>query len=769
MTIVRTGFIAAGITLQLLAPLAAQAQQLHVQPFVTGLSYPVAVVADPTSPTRHFAVEQQGHIRVIVNGVLQTADFLDLSGVISTGSERGLLGMAIDPDYAHNRRFYVYFTRQDDPQTGVNELGGLVVSRFTSSPSDPSRADPASRFDFRWGSGAGPAFIAHSEFSNHNGGTIMFGPDGYLYIGTGDGGAGDDPLNNAQRPDRLLGKMLRIDVNVPDGNAQGYQIPPDNPFVDGNPIVALPEIWALGLRNPWKYSFDDPARGGTGALIIADVGQDRWEEIDYEPVAHGGRNYGWRIREGNHPNDNAFVTTPAFEPLTDPVFEYFHSTGGALVEGRSVTGGYIYRGSDLSGFWRGRYFFADFVLGRIWSAEIAPGTGAFSNIIDHTAAFGIGSVSSFAVDTRGELFLVGYGGTNQGVVYRLCEITVTPGVVSFSSAGGTGTASISATQGCSWSVRGSADWVSVVSNADGAGGGRIVFRVAPNPGAAGRTTSINIGGVSVTISQTATPAVHGDRDGNGTGDLLWQHTDGHIAAWFMKGTTLIDGVPLGPGSLTDAQWRIAASGDFDRDGSLDVVFQHQGDGRLAIWLMSGTTQLSGAAITPSQVPDTDWKIRGAADFDQDGWTDLIWQHQTTGEVAVWLMIGTQLRDGRLLIPASVKDLDWRIVGVGDMNGDGNPDLVWQHNTSGLISVWLMNGLSLRDGVLFSPGQVADTNWKIRAVTDLNGDGKLDLVWQNQTNGLLSAWFMNGTVRTGEGVLLSPNFVADTGWQIVGPR
>ena len=310
-----------------------------------------------------------------------------------------------------------------------------------------------------------------------------------------------------------------------------------------------------------EVQLDDPARGGTGALIIADVGQDSWEEINYEAVGQAGRNYGWRIREGSHPDGGAPPTTPAFTPLTDPVFDYFHSMGVSIVEGRSVTGGYIYRGPNLSAFWRGRYFFADFVLARVWSADVAPGTGAFSNIIDHTAAFGIGSVSSFGVDTRGELFIVGYGGPNQGAVYRLCEITVTPGVVSFSSAGGSGTATISAAQGCPWSVTGSSSWIAVVSNTQGAGAGQVVFKVAPNAGPAARSTSITIGGVLVTISQTAMPSVHGDRDGNGSGDLLWQHTDGRLAAWLMKGTTLIDGTPLGMGSLMDPDWRIAASGD----------------------------------------------------------------------------------------------------------------------------------------------------------------------------------------------------------------
>lgn len=766
----RTALTAAFVALLLACAPLARAQQLQVQPFVTGLSFPVAFIADPTSTTRHFVVEQQGHIRLVVNGVLQPTDFLDLSAVVAPGPERGLLGMAVDPDYDCNLRFYVFFTRRDDPATvGVNELGGLVVARFTRSASDPLTADPASRFDFRWGSAAGHGFIEHSTNSNHNGGTIMFGPDGYLYIGTGDGGASYDPPNNAQNPNSLLGKMLRVDVNVADADAQGYQVPADNPFVDDDPIDALPEIWAIGLRNPWKYSFDDPAHGGTGALIIGDVGQDRWEEINYEPAGQGGRNYGWRIREGTNPEFNAPPTTPAFEPLTNPVFEYFHSNGVSPVEGNSVTGGYIYRGSDLSAMWRGRYFFADFSFARVWSANVAAGTGAFSNIIEHTAAFGIGPVSSFGVDTRGELYVVGYGAAKQGVVYRLCEITIAAGVTSFSAAGGTGTATVATEPGCAWSVSAGASWISILSNSQGTGNSTIVFRVAPNTGTTARNAAVMVSGIVVPVSQTAAPAVHGDIDGNGTADLLWQHTDGRLAAWLMNGTTLMDGRPLGPGGLMDPAWRIVASGDFDRDGSRDVVFQHQTDGRLAVWLMSGTTLLSGIALSPGQVMDTNWKIRAAGDIDRDGWTDLVWQHETNGQIAVWLMTGTQLRDGRLFTPNTVADPNWRIVGAGDMNGDGNPDLVWQHQTNGLISAWLMDGSTLRSGTLLSPSQVSDTNWKIRAVTDVNGDGMPDLIWQNQSTGLLSAWLMNGLSLMGDGLRFTPSVVSDTGWQIVGPK
>ncbi|MER3462021.1 MAG: glucose dehydrogenase, partial [Armatimonadota bacterium] len=232
---------------------------------------------------------QRGRIRIIQNGNLLGTDFLDLTGIVSpSGSERGLLGMAFDPDYQNNRRFYVNFT---------NTSGNTVIARFKRSVNDPLRADPSSRFDFLFGTNR---FIIQ-DFSNHNGGTLMFGPDGYLYIGMGDGGSGGDPNNRAQSPNSWLGKMLRLDVNVSDTDNVGYRVPPDNPFLDGDPISALGEIWAFGLRNPWKFSFDSPQMGGTGALVIADVGQNSWEEINYEPADRGGRNYGWSIREGRHP------------------------------------------------------------------------------------------------------------------------------------------------------------------------------------------------------------------------------------------------------------------------------------------------------------------------------------------------------------------------------------------------------------------------------------------------------------------------------------
>ena len=271
--------------------------------------------------------QQNGRIRLVRDGTTSAADFIDLSSAIVAGGEQGLLGLAFPPDAAASGRFFVNFT---------NRSGDTVVARLRRATA--TTGDPASRFDLRWGGAGGAAFIAQ-PFANHNGGHLAFGPDGYLYIGLGDGGSGDDPGHRAQSPAELLGKMLRINVSVPDTHPIGYEVPADNPFVRGGPVAARPEIWSFGLRNPWRYSFDDPARGGTGALVIGDVGQNRFEEVDYEPPNRGGRNYGWRNREGAH--DNVTSRPPAYLPLAEPIHEYGRDSGA------SITGGIVYRGSAL--------------------------------------------------------------------------------------------------------------------------------------------------------------------------------------------------------------------------------------------------------------------------------------------------------------------------------------------------------------------------------------------------------------------------------------
>ena len=216
--------------------------------------------------------------------------------------------------------------------------------------------------------------------------------------------------------------MLRIDTNVPDSDQSGYRVPADNPFVNGTPVRARPEIWSFGLRNPWRYSFDDPARGGTGALVIGDVGQNRWEEVDYEPRGRGGRNYGWSMREGAH--DEVPSRTPAFLPLTEPIHEYDHNTG------QSITGGYVYRGRSLGSAFQGRYFFADYVTMRVWSTGLVvdggSGEARATGLVEHTADLGgaqVGSVSSFGVDADAELYLVSH---TRGMILRLLGPAVTP-------------------------------------------------------------------------------------------------------------------------------------------------------------------------------------------------------------------------------------------------------------------------------------------------------------------------------------------------------
>ena len=399
----------AGACLLLLATAGVAEAQLRAQPFVTGLSMPLAIVPDPRDSTVHFVVQQGGRIRVVRNGILQADDFLNLTSAVLCCDEQGLFSLVFPPDAATNDRFWVNFTRKPD--------GATVVARFRRS-GDPLVADPTSRLDLMWPGdqpGSRQPFI-DQPFANHNGGHMAFGPDGFLYIGLGDGGSGNDPGHRAQDPDTLLGKILRIDVDVPDANANGYVVPPSNPFVDNVPVDALTEIWAFGMRNPWRFTFDDVTRGGTGALVIGDVGQNAWEEINYEPAGQGGRNYGWRNREGKHATPGVpTMPGPAYTPLTDPIFEYSHNGGSA-----SITGGYVYRGSALGPEFVGRYFFADFVLGRQWSLALTVNSttheATASDLREHTAELGpVGAVGSFGVDADGELFALDYGGT----IYRI--------------------------------------------------------------------------------------------------------------------------------------------------------------------------------------------------------------------------------------------------------------------------------------------------------------------------------------------------------------
>lgn len=305
------------------------AQTISLENFVSGISNPVEIVASPTSDNRLFVVQQSGTIKIVnENGIIAPDNFLNISNLITFGGERGLLGLAFHPQFSTNRYFFVYYN---------NLQGSIRVSRFTANSSNPNTADVSSEKIL---------LTIPKPFTNHNGGSIHFGADGYLWISTGDGGSGGDPNNNAQNKNSLLGKMLRIDVN----SDNAYNIPSDNPFVG---IDGADEIWAYGLRNAWKFSFDRT----TNQVWIADVGQGDIEEINKVSAATPGINYGWRCYEGNAPYNTTGCANAS--TMTFPVAQYDHSGGKC-----SITGGYLYRGNlytDLVG----KYVFADYCSGQI--------------------------------------------------------------------------------------------------------------------------------------------------------------------------------------------------------------------------------------------------------------------------------------------------------------------------------------------------------------------------------------------------------------------
>lgn len=338
-----------------------------------GFDRPVHVTHAGDGTGRLFVVEQPGRVKRFHDGA--TTLFLDITDRVLCCGERGLFSVAFPPGYAGQGHFYVNYTRKPD--------GATVVARYRVT-SDPDVADPDSEQ---------AVLIIPQPYVNHNGGQLSFGrTDGYLYIGTGDGGSAGDPQNRAQNPASLLGKMLRIDVET--GSPLTYTVPSSNPYTQTAGYRG--EIWALGLRNPWRFSFDRQ----TGDLYIGDVGQNAWEEIDFLPAAApGGANFGWRCLEGTHTyNTSSPCDDPAFlAGLTDPLAEYSHS------EGQSVTGGFVYRGFDFPAL-TGRYFFADFSQGKIWSMNAS--TGALPELeLDTGLAF-----SSFGQDEGGELYVVDYGG-----------------------------------------------------------------------------------------------------------------------------------------------------------------------------------------------------------------------------------------------------------------------------------------------------------------------------------------------------------------------
>lgn len=344
------------------------------KPFISGLERPIDLQPAMDGSGRLFVVEQRGVIWVVNPITKATSTFLDIRQKVgSNGNEQGLLGLAFSPLYIQDGRFYLNYTDQN---------GTTKIARYKVS-SIPDEANPDSEEVL---------LSVDQPYANHNGGGLAFGPDGYLYIGLGDGGSAGDPQGNGQSVDTLLGKILRIDVR----SDKGYTIPPDNPFSVGG---GLPEIWALGLRNPWRFSFDR----GTGDLFIADVGQNRLEELNYLAAnSPGGSNFGWRYREGMDVYEGQ---VPDYLTLIDPVWQYSHN------EGCSITGGNVYRGIQMPE-WNGVYLYGDYCNGRVWGLLKNAG-GQWENRLLFSLK---GNLSSFGLDSQGEIYVLIH---NSGEVLRL--------------------------------------------------------------------------------------------------------------------------------------------------------------------------------------------------------------------------------------------------------------------------------------------------------------------------------------------------------------
>lgn len=348
---------------------------VQLVPVAEGFDRPLYVTGAGDDSGRLFVVEQSGNIKIVHDGQTLETPFLDVSDLISRDvfggsyTERGLLGLAFPADFSETGLFFINYTDTN---------GNTVVARYAVSADNPDVADPAS----------GVTFLTQEQpYPNHNGGHMAFGPDGYLYISLGDGGSGGDPENRAQNLETWLGSILRIDVS-----GESYSVPDDNPFVGTE--GALPEIWAYGLRNVWRFSFDRE----TGDLYLADVGQNQWEEVNFQPAdSAGGENYGWRPYEGTH----EFSGEPAPENMVLPVAEYPHNMGV------SISGGYVYRGQLLPAL-EGIYFYGDFGSGNIWSLyRDANGEWQDNPFMQSTGY----TISSFGQGDDGELYLVNYGGS----------------------------------------------------------------------------------------------------------------------------------------------------------------------------------------------------------------------------------------------------------------------------------------------------------------------------------------------------------------------
>ncbi|MEZ5306379.1 MAG: PQQ-dependent sugar dehydrogenase [Pyrinomonadaceae bacterium] len=607
-----------------------QMPEIIREPFLTGLSSPVYITNAGDGTNRLFVLQQRGLILVVEPGSTIPSTFMNLTGTVSSsGSERGLLGLAFHPDFENNSYFFVNYTRASD--------GATVIARYKAINGNTT-GDAAS---------AVILLTIPQDFSNHNGGNIAFGPDNNLYIGMGDGGSANDPNNRAQNIESMLGKMLRItpNLNADVGNTP-YTNPPDNPYVG---VAGLDEIYAIGLRNPYRWSFD---AGGNHDLWVADVGQNAIEEVD--KVTLGG-NYGWRVYEGNScTNNDPGLCTPS--NYIAPIFQYSHTASRC-----SITGGYVYRGTRRT-FPTGSYIYADYCTGEYWLWD-----GTSQNLIENTPR----NISAIGVDEAGEMYIVGLGGTVEKVV----NTTVRPSVADFDGDGLTDLSVFRPDAGTWYSFfLGNS---SVGSTTQGAVGDIPVPEDYDGDGktdyAVYRPTTFEWF-VLRSSDQTVDTRIFGQENviplpGDYTADDAVDYGFYNPA----QGTWYVTNIPSGSnaGGFTIQQFGVSTDipvpADYDGDGKKDIAVFRPSTG---VWYNKNFDAFAFRAIKWGV--ETDRPIPG--DFDGDGMTDINIFRPSEGNWYAYLSSTSQLQ-------VLNWGLDTDIQVAGDYDGDGTDDTaIWRPST-----------------------------------------------------------------------------------------